>query len=67
MANNYNFDVIFNGCGSFWLSIAMSGIEQNEINNYVNIAADQIMIIFWFICPLQNNNSNYGTNNKVKK
>jgi hypothetical protein len=25
------------------------------------------MIIFWFICPLQNNNSNYGTNNKVKK
>lgn len=29
--------------------------------------ATKTMIAFWFMCPLQNNNNNYGNNNKVKK
>lgn len=29
--------------------------------------ATETMIAFWFICPLQNNNANYGNNNKIEK
>lgn len=33
----------------------------------IMLTAAKIMIAFWFMCRRQNNHTNYGMNNKIKK
>ena len=41
-----------------------NGTKQNKTMMGM---ATKAMIAFWFICPLQDNNANYGNNNKIEK